>query len=112
MSAKNLLEGVRVANVGVELFAESLAAQNAPVVQVDWRPPAGGDPEMIERLDRLAACDAANDIAIERLQAARPVWVDIGVSHRRWSPAWASAPSCTRALPSRGIECPVLSRAR
>ena len=80
MSGKKLLEGVRVANVGVELFAESLAAQNAPVLQVDWRPPAGGDPDMIERLDRLAVCDASNDVAIERLQAARPVWVDIGVA--------------------------------
>ena len=80
MSGKKLLEGVRVANVGVELFAESLAAQNAPVVQVDWRPPAGGDTDMTERLDRLAACDAANDVAIERLQAARPVWVDLSVA--------------------------------
>lgn len=80
MSAKNLLTGVRVANVGVALFAESLTAQNAPVVQVDWRPPAGGDPDMIEHLDRLAVCDAANDAAIERLQAARPVWIDIGVA--------------------------------
>ena len=35
---------------------------------------------MIERLDRLATCDAANDIAMERLQAARPVWVDVGVA--------------------------------
>ncbi len=80
MSTKKLLEGIRIANIGVELFAESIAAQNAPVVQVDWRPPAGGDPEMMNRLDRLAACDAANDIAIERLQAARPVWVDVGVA--------------------------------
>ena len=95
MNAKNLLEGVRVANVGVALFAESIAAQNAPVVQVDWRPPAGGDPEMIEHLDRLSVCDAANDDAIERLQAARPVWVDIGFAIED-IPAWRSAPSCSR----------------
>ena len=35
-------------NVGLETFAESLRAQNAAVVHVDWRPPAGGD-------DRLGA---------------------------------------------------------
>ncbi len=35
---------------------------------------------MIERLDQLASCDAANDIAMERLQAARPVWVNVGVA--------------------------------
>ena len=80
MNEKKLLEGVRVANIGVDLFSESLVSQNAPAVQVDWRPAAGGDPEMIERLDRLASCDAANDIAMERLQAARPVWVDVGVA--------------------------------
>ena len=80
MNPKKLLEGVRVANIGVELFSESLVSQNAPVVQVDWRPPAGGDPDMTRSLDRLNACDAANDIAIERLQAARPVWVDLSVA--------------------------------
>ena len=80
MNEEKLLEGVRVANIGVELFSDSLVSQNAPVVQVDWRPAAGGDPEMVERLDRLTSCDAANDIAMERLQAARPVWVDVGVA--------------------------------
>ena len=80
VNPKKLLEGVRVANIGVELFSESLVSQNAPVVQVDWRPPAGGDPDMTRSLDRLNACDAANDIAIERLQAARPVWVDLSVA--------------------------------
>lgn len=80
MSANKLLDGIRVANIGVALFAESIAAQDAPVVQVDWRPPAGGNTDMLEHLDRLTSCDAANDVAIERLQAARPVWVDVGVA--------------------------------
>ncbi len=35
-------------NAGLESFAESLQAQGAPVVQLDWRPPAGGN-------ERLAA---------------------------------------------------------
>ena len=29
-------------NVGLELFAEQAAAQEATVLDVDWRPPAGG----------------------------------------------------------------------
>ena len=33
---------LRVINVGLELFAEQLEAQGATVLQVDWRPPAGG----------------------------------------------------------------------
>lgn len=80
MNGNIILGGVRVANIGVELFSDCLVSQNSPVVQVDWRPPAGGDPNMIERLDQMTSCDAANDIAIERLQAARPVWVDVGVA--------------------------------
>jgi hypothetical protein len=45
---------VRVVNVGLELFAETLAADGVEVIHVDWRPPAGGDP-------RLAALLAALD---------------------------------------------------
>jgi len=50
----SLLAGTpRVVNVGLALFAESLRAQDVPVIDVDWRPPAGGDREMIELLERL-----------------------------------------------------------
>ena len=42
-----------VINLGLRGFAESLEAQEADVVQVDWRPPAGGDDEMIDLLDKL-----------------------------------------------------------
>ena len=40
-------------NVGLESFAESLTAQGAPVVQVDWRPPAGGDERLMGILERM-----------------------------------------------------------
>ncbi len=50
----SLLAGTpRVVNVGLALFAESLRAQHVPVIDVDWRPPAGGDREMIDLLERL-----------------------------------------------------------
>ena len=49
-----LLAGTpRVINIGLALFAESLRRQGVPVVDVDWRPPAGGDHEMMELLERL-----------------------------------------------------------
>jgi hypothetical protein len=48
-----LSKGPVAINVGVEDFAESLKGQGAEVVQVDWAPPAGGDRELIELLDRL-----------------------------------------------------------
>ncbi len=44
---------LRVVNVGLSTFAESLHAQGVPVVDLDWSPPAGGDPRMIALLERL-----------------------------------------------------------
>ena len=40
-------------NVGLESFAENLAAQAAPVIQVDWRPPAGGNERLMAILERM-----------------------------------------------------------
>src|SRR5207244_4244045 len=43
----------RVVNIGVDLFATTLAARDVPAVHVDWRPPAGGDPRLAAVLARL-----------------------------------------------------------
>jgi len=52
----SLLHGPpRVVNVGLDLFAESLAAQGAETVAVDWHPPAGGKQKFIDLLDKLNA---------------------------------------------------------
>jgi FdrA protein len=40
-------------NVGLESFAESLVAQDAAAVQVDWRPPAGGNEKLMGILERM-----------------------------------------------------------
>jgi hypothetical protein len=40
-------------NVGLEIFHESLRAQGAQSVAVDWRPPAGGDAELAALLRRM-----------------------------------------------------------
>lgn len=40
-------------NVGLVSFTESLAAQNAQVVHVDWRPPAGGNERIMALLERM-----------------------------------------------------------
>ncbi len=50
----NLLnEPLRVINLGLSSFAHSLEEQEVKVQRVDWRPPAGGDQEMIELLEQL-----------------------------------------------------------
>jgi len=40
-------------NVGLESFAASLEAQGAPVIQVDWHPPAGGNEALMAILERM-----------------------------------------------------------
>ncbi len=42
-----------VINVGVQDFGQALEQQGVQVVYVEWSPPAGGDQEMIDLLDRL-----------------------------------------------------------
>jgi FdrA protein len=40
-------------NVGLESFTEGLRAQDAPVIQVDWRPPVGGNEKLMAILERM-----------------------------------------------------------
>jgi hypothetical protein len=39
--------------MGLRDFAESLQEQGVEVVQVDWTPPAGGDEELADLLEKL-----------------------------------------------------------
>lgn len=44
---------LKVINVGLLSFKESLENEGFKVVQVDWKPPAGGDEEALEALRKL-----------------------------------------------------------
>jgi FdrA protein len=46
-------QGPIAINIGVVDFAETLQIQGIQVIHVNWTPPAGGDPELIELLDQL-----------------------------------------------------------
>jgi len=53
---KNLLnEPVKVINIGLEGFAHELHRQGVETTQVDWIPPAGGDPKLADLLSKLGA---------------------------------------------------------
>jgi hypothetical protein len=53
---KDLLEGpLKVVNIGLEGFGAELSAQGVEVVQVEWSPPAGGDPKLADLLSKLGA---------------------------------------------------------
>lgn len=44
-----------IINVGLEGFSEELQTRGVKVIHVDWRPPAGGDPELADLLSRLGS---------------------------------------------------------
>ncbi|HWC69970.1 MAG TPA: DUF1116 domain-containing protein [Actinomycetota bacterium] len=80
-----LPEQVRVVNVGLSMFADSVTAQGADAVDVDWKIPAGGHPGAVDALGRLLGpaadgIDAANAEVVRRLDQATPVLRSIGTA--------------------------------
>ena len=71
-----------VVNLGLSVLGEAVAAQGADVVQVDWRPPAGGDAAAVRALTdlyglRSVDIDPANAEVLRRLDTGVPMLVDV-----------------------------------
>jgi hypothetical protein len=72
-----VFQRVSAVNVGLDAFGQAVRDQGADAVDVDWRPPAGGDADAIALLEALwgrhgELVEAANAAAVERLEAGRP----------------------------------------
>jgi hypothetical protein len=52
-AASFLGQPLRVINVGLERFAEDLAAHGTTVEHVQWAPPAGGDARLADLLSKV-----------------------------------------------------------
>ena len=50
---ESLTSPVAAINIGLETFFDSLSEQGAEVMQVDWRPPAGGDERLMDILSKM-----------------------------------------------------------
>lgn len=50
---RGLPQTLSVINIGLAVFADDLKAEGVSVVQVDWRPPAGGDSRLASILVAL-----------------------------------------------------------
>ncbi len=50
-----LLQKLKVVNIGISTFGDDLRSQDVEVVDVDWKPPAGGDVEMSRLLEKLGS---------------------------------------------------------
>jgi hypothetical protein len=74
----SLPSSVSVINIGLPLFEESVRAQGAKAIGVDWRIPGGGVDEVVAALARLlgpkaAMVDKANAEVVKRLNEGVPL---------------------------------------
>lgn len=72
---------LHVINAGIEFFKDDIQAQNADAIHLEWKPPGGGKPELINALDRLENASLlekiteANKLAVERIVNSQPVLI-------------------------------------
>lgn len=76
----NSTQPMAVINVGADLFADAIEAQNVAVTRVAWRPPAGSS-RALSTLLADPTVDDANAVAVGRMLAAHPVIVDVQPAH-------------------------------
>ena len=76
MSVQLFEQQLSVVNVGLASFAEAIRDAKAPVVHLEWSPPAQGDRTVGMQLAELLVdkrVDAANQEAVSRLYAGQPI---------------------------------------
>jgi hypothetical protein len=81
---------LNVVNIGLERFGEALNDQGIDHIHVQWKPLAGGDVELAQRMQALVdpdnplsvLRDNANREAVSRLKNAQPVWIDVVPAHQ------------------------------
>ena len=84
MTIRSLPETLQVVTAGVEGFPVALRSQDVAVAEIDWRPPADGDPALVELLESLrcdpersAAIDRANRQTLERVRRSEVRIIDV-----------------------------------
>lgn len=74
---------LKVVNVGLPVFGESVRQAGGTVMQTRWRPPAGGNKEIGEKLARLVnlpTVEQANQRAFANYLSAEPVLEGVGTA--------------------------------
>lgn len=71
---------LKVINIGLESFAQSIKEQGAEVVSVAWRPPA--DVPRLTTTRTEVDIEAANEEALRRICAGRPMIVGMGIARQ------------------------------
>ena len=71
---------LKVLNIGIRSFGDSIAKANAPVLNVEWRPPAAGQigaGRALARLIRDSRVEHANETAFSAFLNAQPVLEEV-----------------------------------
>jgi hypothetical protein len=89
-----VLARLAAVNVGLPTFADAIEGQGAPVIDVDWRPPARGDRDVVRALELLwgvhgSEVAGANEEVVRRIEAAHPRAVTVAPA-REMLPVLAS----------------------
>jgi hypothetical protein len=74
---------LEVINVGIPDFADNIRASGASAVNLDWRPPGEGDPEVAAAVATLVnheAVEAGNQTAFARYREAQPVLEGVAIA--------------------------------
>jgi hypothetical protein len=99
--AEILNDKLRVVNIGLELFAQTMADTGVPVTQIDWRPAGDGDAKLAWTLAQLVGdmddpeapgsiVDRANEAAVKCMLEAQPVLIDVALrADKIWPALWA-----------------------
>jgi hypothetical protein len=82
MSGIPLPSEIEVVNLGLSLFGDAVREQGRPVIQVDWRIPADGEPDLVAALSRLygrqsSVIDEANAEVARRLDKGSPKLIGV-----------------------------------
>ncbi len=70
-----------VVNVGVDLLAQAVSDQAAPVISVDWRPPLPGTEDDLATVALDPLRPEANALALERMLGVQALLVDVVPAH-------------------------------
>jgi len=72
-------EPIQVINVGLKSMADSVRAQEIPVVDLDWKPPLEGF-SLVSMTRSMVNIETANTIACQRIQQGQPFLVGMGIA--------------------------------
>ncbi|MFY4728682.1 DUF1116 domain-containing protein, partial [Nitrospira sp. BLG_2] len=78
-------EKLQVLNIGLPSFVDSIRKADGSVLQIEWVPPAQGDPEIgraLARLVNLLSVETANRTAFDAYQSAQPVLSGVGIARK------------------------------